>query len=350
MSVHQKKNGTWYVQYRVPGRKSPECEYCGVGPKGEAQARARDETIKAQKAKGKLIAKVPGKMYLDALAQAYLTERNLSGRSGQWLKEVKTLFNEKILPELCFAPVDELTYPDIIRMAAKAWPNVKLATRQRYLGYLKAAFNYGRKHDLTTKNPLDKWEKQKEPRIEFNLTVRDLITLHRCAAPHLAWAIKVEWHIGTRPGPSELFAIRWRHVDFENGLIRVYGTKTDGSFRVVPVLPDFLGELEKKRKSAEGDYVVNYKGRQIKKLQTAFEGAQKRAMLGYHVRMYDIRHLFATTMLNGGADHQAVSRLLGHSAVTTTHKWYYHFMPGEMHRAIATRPPVAWDIQDIQDA
>ena len=351
MSVHQKKNGTWYVQYRIPGQKSPECEYFGVGPEAEAKAIARDEAIKEQKAKGKLVvrSRTPGAMYLDELAQAYLIERKLSGRSEQWLGEMETLFNEKILPELSFTPVDALTYPDIIRMAAKAWPSVKLATRQRYLGYLKAAFNYGRKHDLTTKNPLDKWEKQKEPRIEFNLTVQDLIKLYRCSAPHLAWAIKVEWHIGTRPGPSELFSIRWPHVDNENSLIRVYGTKTDGSFRVVPVDAGFNQELMKRRETALGEYVVHYKGRPIKKLQTAFEGAQKRAKLDYHVRLYDIRHLFATTMLNGGADHQAVSRLLGHSAVSTTHKWYYHFMPGEMHRAIATRPAIAWDIQDIQD-
>lgn len=340
MSVHCKKNGTWYVQYRAKGEKNPKREYTGVGPEGETAARVLDQEIKARKERGEPVvsSRQPGKIYLDQLAQAYLSERKISGKSAQWLGEMEKLFNEKILPELCFCPVDDLTYPDIIAMAAKAWPEVKLATRQRYLGYLKAAFNFGRVHELTTKNPLIRWQRQPEPRIEFNLTVADLQKLYACAAPHLAWALKVEWHIGTRPGSSELFAIRWRHVDFENALIRVYGTKTDGSYRVVPVLPGFLSELGEKRQTAPGDYVVAYKGRQIKKLQTAFEGAQERAKLGYHVRMYDIRHLFATTMLNGGADHAAVSRLLGHSAVTTTHKWYYHVMPGETARAIALKP------------
>lgn len=340
MSVHCKQNGTWYVQYRARGEKNPKREYTGVGPEGEAAALALDREIKAQKERGEPVvsSRQPGKIYLDQLAQAYLSERKISGKSAQWLREMEKLFNEKILPDLCFCPVDDLTYPDVITMAAKAWPDVKLATRQRYLGYLKAAFNFGCVHELTNKNPLMRWQRQPEPRIEFNLTVPDLQRLYACSAPHLAWAIKVEWHIGTRPGPSELFAIRWRHVDFENALIRVYGTKTDGSYRVVPVLPEFLSELAKKRQTALSDYVVAYKDQPIKKLQTAFEGAQKRARLGYHVRMYDIRHLFATTMLNGGADHAAVSRLLGHSAVTTTHKWYYHVMPGETARAIALKP------------
>lgn len=342
MSVNCKKNGTWYVQYRVPGRKSPVCEYFGVGDNGRVAAISRDKEIKKDKAAGRFIAeaRTPGKMYLDKLAQAYLTERKLNGKSSQWLEEMGKLFNEKILPALSFCPVDDLKYPDVMQMAASAWPDVKLATRQRYLGYLKAVFNFGRKHELTLRNPLDKWSKQREPRIEFNLTVPDLKKLYECAAPHLAWAIKVEWHLGTRPGASELFALQWRHVDFEQGLIKVYGTKTDGSFRAVPLVPEFLAELVAKRERALSDFVLEYKGRPIKKLQTAFEGAQKRAKLGYHVRLYDIRHLFATTMLNGGADHIAVSRLLGHSAMSTTHKWYYHLMPGEMQRATAIRPSI----------
>lgn len=139
MSIHQKSNGTWFVQFRVPGEQKIRREYCGVGPAGEERARIRDHEIKELKSRGQRLA--ADKVYLDELAQAYLTERKLSGKSRQWLGEMETLFNEKILPELCFCPVDELRYPDVIRMAAKAWPEVKLATRQRYLGYLKAAFN-----------------------------------------------------------------------------------------------------------------------------------------------------------------------------------------------------------------
>ena len=340
MSVNCKKNGTWYVQYRVPGRKSPVCEYFGVGERGRVAAISRDKEIKKDKAAGRFIAeaRTTGKMYLDQLAQAYLTERKLNGKSAPWLIEMENLFNDKILPELCFAPVDDLKYTDVMNMAAKAWSGVKLATRQRYLGYLKAAFNFGRRHELTLRNPLDKWSKQNEPRIEFNLTVGDLKKLYECSAPHLAWAIKVEWHLGTRPGPSELFSIKWQHIDFEQGLIKIYGTKTDGSFRVVPVVPEFLAEMAARQKISNSQFVIEYKGKQIRRLSSAFAGAQRRAMLGYHVRMYDIRHLFATTMLNGGADHAAVSRLLGHSAVSTTHKWYYHLMPGEMQRATAIRP------------
>ena len=42
--------------------------------------------------------------------------------------------------------------------------------------------------------------------------------------------------------------------------------------------------------------------------------------------MYDLRHLFATTLLNKGADLAAVSKLMGHSTVKLTADTYYHYM------------------------
>lgn len=115
----------------------------------------------------------------------------------------------------------------------------------------------------------------------------------------------------------------------------------------MPVLPEFLAELAQRREESQCDYIIEYKGQPVKRLQSAFDGAKRRANLGYPVRLYDIRHLFATVMLTGGADDAAVSRLLGHSAVSTTHRYYYHVMPGETRRAVALRPSLAWDIHGI---
>ena len=83
MSFHCKKNGTWYVQYRVPGDKYPRREYTGVGPEGEKAAKALNRKVKEEKAKGLRQSGCAGLIlvYLDQLAQAYLIERKLSGKS-----------------------------------------------------------------------------------------------------------------------------------------------------------------------------------------------------------------------------------------------------------------------------
>lgn len=335
MSVHQKANGTWYVRYRVPGEKNARNEYIGVGPDAAKRARERDREIKAQKASGK---RPSDKLYLDQLAQAYVRDRKLAGKSSTWLAEMETLFNTRFLPELCHVPVDDLTYSDVMCMADKHLSAVTLATRQRYLGYLYACFNYGTKHEFTAGNPLSTWEKQPEPRRELLLTIEDLEKLYQHAAPHLQWAIAVEWEVGARPGPSELYALRWMHVDFERSLIRIPGTKTLLANRLIPITQAFCFELQKKRELPQSDYVIEYHGRGVKSMRTAFNRAQERAGLPYHVRMYDIRHLFVTLLLDGGAGLAAVSRMIGHSRIATTQEWYYHLLPGAMREAITHKP------------
>lgn len=59
------------------------------------------------------------------------------------------------------------------------------------------------------------------------------------AEPHLQWALEVGFNLGARTGESELFALRWEHVDFARGEVRIYATKTV-TFRTVPVKATFL--------------------------------------------------------------------------------------------------------------
>jgi len=339
MSVHQKKNGTWFVQYRVPGEKIPRREYFGVESDGEQKARTRDAEIKLIKTQGKQPLVVgKDRMHLDALAQIYITERKTRGASQRWLQEVTRLLNNYVLPALTYKPVDAITYPDVIGFMEAQWGKRTLATRQRYLGYLKALFRFGIEHGLTANNPLAKWRKTRERRRDLHLTVEDLGRLLACAMPHLAWAIEVEWELGTRPGPSELFALRWSDIDFVACHVHVRGTKTLGSNRIIPITPEFRDRLAVMRQKAQSDYVIEYQGRRIGRLQKALHRAAEKAGIKYKVRMYDIRHLFASSMLAGGADLAAVSRILGHSTITTTQQNYYHLLQGEMGRAIRTRP------------
>ena len=336
MSVHKKDNGTWFVQYRMPGEKSPRREYFTVGEYGEQQAKARDKEIKQLKAEGKR--PIVDKMYLDQLGQSYLDERKLAGKSAAWLEEMERLFNQRFLPELCGVPVDELTYNDVVKMAAKHMADIKLSSRQRYLGYLLACFNYGVKYGLTNNNPLKLWTKQPEPKLEFELTFSGLEAIYNNASKHLQWAIAVEWEVGARPGPSELYALKWRHVNFERCMIRIPGTKNVHSNRLIPIMPAFRDELANRMQMAESEFVIEYKGHGLKTMKTAFNSAQRRAKLPYHVRMYDIRHLFVTMLLSNNADLNAVSRMIGHSEIATTQEWYWHLLPGKMEQAITLKP------------
>lgn len=74
---------------------------------------------------------------------------------------------------------------------------------------------------------------------------------------------------------------------------------------------------------ARTGHIVEFRGRPISMIRNAFRQAVRKAGISYPVRMYDLRHLFATTLLDAGDPIGAVSRLMGHSRISTTVNVYY---------------------------
>lgn len=336
MSVHKTKTGTWYVQYRIKGQKSPAKEYKGKGRKGKRDADIRDAEIKLMKAKGDE-PRPTSKVYLDQLSQAYLDDAKRRRVSERYRTEFVKLLNKHILPALCHKPVDHLSYDDVMRMASR-WEKKSAATSNRYLGYLRSVFKFGIKHDMTSKNPLAKWEKVREKKYDMRLSVEDLQRIHKAAEPHLQWLLEVALNLGTRPGVTELFALKWSDVDFQAGTVHIRGTKTDSSDRFIPFSAGFRTRLLEQQRKAESDYIIEYNGQPVKSVKRAWATALTRAKITYRVRLYDVRHLFATTMLAEGADLAAVSKLLGHASIRTTQEHYYQLLQGEKERAVAKLP------------
>ncbi len=337
MSVHKKKDGRWYVSYRDEYGKQ-HVKYFGRGRLAKKKAESYDLELKARRKLGERPER-PSQIYLDHLAQRYIEDVMARGRSEKYLRDLANLLNNHILPILSHKPVDELTYEDMLEVA-RYYQHCSVATRNRYFTYLRAIFNWGVRYGITRNNPLAQWKKAKEPRRKVMLTVDDLKKIMKYASDHLRWAIEVEWNLGTRPGPSELLSIKWEHVDFDRGVVWIYATKTK-EWRDVPISDHFRQRLLERKKTAKSEYLIEYKGKPIKKFRRSFKTACRRAGITYPCRMYDIRHLFASVMLAGGADLAAVSKLLGHSSTQMTANVYYELMKGEKEKAINLLPDIS---------
>ena len=79
-------------------------------------------------------------------------------------------------------------------------------------------------------------------------------------------------------------------------MVRIYATKTK-TFRTVPVTPAFLERLREMKDKSQSSYIIEYRGRPVTTIRKSFNNACDRAGIKVPVRMYDLRHLFATTML-----------------------------------------------------
>lgn len=248
----------------------------------------------------------------------------VNDRSLRYRNEIKRIATG--LPDL---PIESFTYDHFSQLVS----DKSSITKNRYLSYLKILFNYAVDEGFIERNPLKKWKKSKESPRDSKLSLSDLQKIYVCASPHLKWAIDVQFNLGVRAGEKELCSLKWTDVDLENDRIRIYASKTR-SHRYVAISKEFKARLLEKREESQGcEFIISYQGRPIKRFHKSFRTACKRAGIEYHAVMYDIRHLFATTLLIKGADLNAVSKMLGHSSVTMTANTYYHYLENEQRRA-----------------
>ena len=346
MSVHKRSNnGTYYVAYR-DGNGRQHTRSFGKGRDGKREAEKFDEQVKAHKVIEVPLEPAPPtsgkKIFLDELSQMYINAKKAEGKSIRRLKELAVILERHIIPAFAQRPVEQIRFDEIISLVGKVYAKRSPVTRGRYLAYLKTVFQFGVDNELIEKNPLRRWKKPKERPRDTRLTVTDLNKIKAAAEPHLAWAIEVAWNLGVRTGPSELLALKWSDVDWENQTVTVYATKTK-TRRIIPISDEFLARLREVKEAAQSPSIVEYQGRPVKQISRAMRTACRRAGITYPVVLYDVRHLFATTLLREGGDLSAVSNLMGHSSIQMTANNYYHLLGDEKRRTIAKLPRLEQD-------
>ena len=179
----------------------------------------------------------------------------------------------------------------------------------------------------------------REVRRDVELTLEDTKLIMEKACPHARWAMEVAFNLGVRPGPCELFKLKWDDVDFDKKRVHVYASKTN-THRYVPVSDAFLARLKTMKAISQTEYLIEYNGKPVKSIKKAFKNAVKEAGITYRVKMYDLRHNYATFLMNKGADLAAVSKLMGHSRTSTTANRYYESRSDEIVRAASLLPDI----------
>ena len=344
MSVHQTYDGRWICTYKDAGNKRRDKSF-GRGPNAEASAKAFDEAMKSRD-----IAPVMQQPLGPVLRQAvdsYLDHLRAQGKSQSHISNVQymatSLLYKHFGPSL---PLDLITYSDGIVPFINHMRSIpssrtgavrSQASVNRYCCFLRTIFNFAVANGLMAQNPMAQWHKTKEPPRQFQITLEDVPKIMEHADAHVRWAIEVCFNLGVRSGDSELLSLRWTDVDWEKKQVRVYGRKTK-TYRTIPVKDAFLERLREMRAISRTDFLIEFRGKPVRRIQKAFRMACRRAGITFSVRLYDLRHMFATYMLSNGADLAAVSKLLGHSSVTMTANVYYQYLEGEKERAVALLP------------
>lgn len=136
----------------------------------------------------------------------------------------------------------------------------------------------------------------------------------------------LELLFGTGIRLAELLAIQERDIDTYNRRIRIFGKR--GKERLVPVHQTLLEEI---RRYLILKYAQDFKNKSTylivtKEGKQAYRSLIYRTVRGYLSRItsqqkkspHVLRHTFATTLLNNGADLNAIKELLGHAGLAAT--------------------------------
>jgi integrase len=167
---------------------------------------------------------------------------------------------------------------------------------------------------------------------------------------------------GMRRG--ELLAVRWRDVDYSNGRVWVRRSvglggaiktpKTKKSIRPIALPPMLASELEALSKKsifrAQDDLVFASErgtpldGRNM--VRVIFEPAKKRAGIK-RLRFHDLRHSYASVLIDKGVHPKTISELLGHASVAITMDRYSHLFD-RAYTDVSKELEAAWTASGLQ--
>ena len=224
----------------------------------------------------------------------------------------------KQLPKRNIQRYRSMPLPQILSQLSSIKDEDKISARtvNKYIKWLRALFNFAvmLKHievNLATSLPLQKTINEKLQRLP--LTHEELQQLLAAVKPEMQYLLQILAFTGMRL--SELYKCSVEEVDeikcfsLQDKSLKL---KTKSSYRIIPIHNSLLGKLEhfeSYRDAITSNNLARVTSKAIKALK--LPQSDKKSL-------YSLRHSFATTLVQHGADTAIVSELLGHSHSTMT--------------------------------
>jgi integrase len=224
--------------------------------------------------------------------------------------------------------VSDMTYRAIQEFVDERLETVSSGMALKDVAYIKAAINKARREELTDFVPNFPRIKPSRSRNRW-LTFEEEERLVNAAASHLKPIIRFAVDTGGRR--SELFRLDWRYVDLANKRVTFIQTK-NGEDRTVRLSERACATLKALGPKSSGP-VFTFAGKALKGIKSSFDTAREKAGIE-DFRFHDLRHTFASRLVQGGVPLYNVMHLTGHKSLEMVQR-YAHLAPEFQEAAIA---------------
>lgn len=280
-------------------------------------------------------------LFSEFYTQRYLPYKQSQKRAENTLKGIE--YNYKYIIEQGFdKPLNEYTAKDIKDFL---FAIDKTRKRQIIQGMLNNLFKYAVSESLLTVNPctaIEKMEHDTNMGTSFSFVEQARYFKRLFADKKISYQLKCyyifTYLVGSRR--NEGLDVIFSDADMEEKLLKVNGTKTDGSLRQIPLFP-FVEKLL-------STLTPNKKGRYFPFTERAADGTFSKFMkeLGMDHKLHDLRHSFGTIQICcNKIDVKTVSLWMGHSNIETTLKYYTH--PEQLDKATFLRGDLSEDEKTV---
>ena len=319
---------TWYLRYTDTRGMQRQYRIGDATVISLAQARHKATELRGQIALGNdpsaqkaVLRAVP--TFADFIAERYMPF--VKGYKKSWNSDDSYLRNH-LLPSLGKKHLDEIIKHDVIALHHGMWAKgFALGTANRCLILLRYAMNLAVRWEIPgmTKNPTKDVPLFEDPsNKERYLSEEEAQTLYRAVQasrnPMLQYIIPMLILTGARK--REVLDAKWTEFDLERRQWRVSVTKA-GKPRYVPLSDGVVQMLSTMPHDNRTWVFPNPKtAKPYVSIFISWDTARKQAGLA-DVRIHDLRHSFASFLVNAGRSLYEVQKILGHTQIKTTQRY-----------------------------
>ncbi len=325
MSVFKKYGNKWYFRFKIRGKEY----YKSIPEATDQQSALKYEAIvKGELLKGNLgIIEDKKKSTLKEGIELYLDYSRINKKSTNNDNAYTEAFKKFFKSGSYLEDITPATIEDFKNWLLKK--DLSKSTVNRYLQALSKMLNICIDNELILINPMKKVKLLKPD----NHTIRFLnrteekifnkflpkfyfVDLKNKTGSMLKLIIKFALKTGARK--EEILSLKWNNIDFKKDTIELLHTKS-GKKRLIPLAKSLKKLLLKLKMHNNTEYVfINpTTGKRYIDIKKSFNNAVKKSGIK-KFRFHDLRHTFATRLIEKGVDIVVVKELLGHSSINTT--------------------------------